>query len=96
MAVKDSWKQGKRETIVNCWKKVGFIAPLPTSKPDHPDQVGDEPMPNQDKDDAPSEITEREVVFRNIWDRLTTVQYYKWNFQTSAITLRYTRVIPKW
>ena len=74
MSVKDHWKQVKRKRIVNCWKKVGFIAPLPPREPDQLDQNGDEPMPNQDEDDASSEITEREeVVFKNIWDKLATV-----------------------
>ena len=59
----------------NCWKKAGFIAPLPTIEPDQPDQVRDQPMPNQEEDYALFEITERkeEAVLRNIWDRLATV-----------------------
>ena len=51
-----------------------IVAPLPNIKPDQPDQMGGKLMRNQDENNAPSEIgkQEDEVVFRNIWDRLST------------------------
>ena len=76
MAVKDSWKQVKRETIVNCWRKAGFKVQTPTVQAENDKVSGNREDPTvsiQAEDGLGREGEEEVQIFQNIWKRLADV-----------------------
>ena len=76
MAVKDSWKQVKRETIMNCWRKAGFEVQTPTVQTENDEVSGDRDDPTvsiQAEDGLGREGEEEVQIFQNIWERLADV-----------------------
>jgi len=63
LAVQSSWRQVKASTIVNCWRKAGFVAPSTAD--------GDDDSTVNVDDDADEQQQQR--TYRNIWERLNEV-----------------------
>ena len=75
MAVKDSWKQVKRETIMNRWRKAGFEVQTPTVQTENHEVSGDrdDPTVSIQAEDGLGREGEEVQIFQNIWERLADV-----------------------
>ena len=77
ISIRDSWKQVKRETIVNCWRKAGFEFQMPTVQQENDEVAGDRDDPTvsiQAEDQLGRGLEKEEVqIFQNIWERLGVV-----------------------
>ena len=77
IATRDSWKQVKRETIVNCWRKAGFEVQMPAVQQENDEVAGDRDDPTvsiQAEDQLGRGLEKEEVqIFQNIWERLGDV-----------------------
>ena len=77
IAIRDSWKQVKQETIVNCWRKAGFEVQMPTVQQENDEVAGDRDDPTvsiQAEDQLGRGLEKEEVqIFQNIWERLGDV-----------------------